>query len=75
MQPEIATMEQLVAQGGRFYATPDGYYCDGGSSSWRWMQGVGFVRIDGDRQLPAPRIRVEYPLRRSHHREIETALA
>ncbi len=75
MDREVKSADELTAAGGRMYACCDGLFCDMNTSSWRYVHGVGFVRLDAAGRMPAPRIQVEYPLRRAHHREIETALA
>lgn len=75
MDREVRTADELTAAGGRMYACADGYYCDLNTSSWKWVQGIGFVRLDAAGRMPVPRIEVNYPLRRSHHRTIETVLA
>lgn len=59
MDREIKTAEQLHEMRGNFYVCAEGYYCDTGTASWRWVDGVGFVRLDSAGRMPVPRLKVK----------------
>ncbi len=59
MDREIKSTDELAAMGGRFYACCDGYYADCTTSSWKWIDGIGFVRLDMAGRMPAPRVEVQ----------------
>lgn len=48
----VKSSEELLRSGGRFYNYEGNCYCDGGSSSWKLVPDLGFVKLKNDGTMP-----------------------
>ena len=48
----VKTAEQLYESGGRFYNVDSEMYCDCTTSSYKYVEGVGYVRLMDNGRLP-----------------------